>query len=372
MNNRGTLDNHLEEIARRVLPDYSGSFTGRGNTRTPGDKRTEEMVDATAALALTRFAAAMESMLTPRNSVWHSLVPSDDSLMRNRTVRLWFEALTKKLFKYRYSPKANFASQKHEDYMALGAFGTGCMFIDSLYDQVSKQPRGLRYSAIHLGEIYFFENHQGIIDTAMRRFSLSARQAAQMFSDEELPEQIKTAVKNSGETKFWFVHCVKPREEIEGYDPDRRDIRGMAFASYYVSETGKKTVREGGYHTFPYSISRYVIAPGEIYGRSPAMLALPAINVLNEEKKTVLKLAIDALNANGMLGIQIALDAIGAIQDGEDPAFENMDLVTYSELLTHMQNAEADEKSATLDFLVQVGDTLGRISAALLAGILSA
>ncbi|GAJ09272.1 unnamed protein product, partial [marine sediment metagenome] len=33
----------------------------------------------------------------------------------------------------------------------------------------------------------------------------------------------------------------------------------------------------------------YVTGPGEIYGRSPAMLALPSIKTLNEQKKTVLK-----------------------------------------------------------------------------------
>ena len=38
---------------------------------------------------------------------------------------------------------------------------------------------------------------------------------------------------------------------------------------------------EGGYRTFPYAISRYVTAPGETYGRSPAMLALPSIKTLN-------------------------------------------------------------------------------------------
>jgi hypothetical protein len=48
-------------------------------------------------------------------------------------------------------------------------------------------------------------------------------------------------------------------------------------------------VQTGGFFSFPYSISRYTQAPGEIYGRSPAMLALPAIKVLNEEKRTVLK-----------------------------------------------------------------------------------
>jgi len=45
---------------------------------------------------------------------------------------------------------------------------------------------------------------------------------------------------------------------------------------------------QGGFDTFPYQISRYVTGPGEKYGRSPAMLVLPSIKVLNEQKKTLL------------------------------------------------------------------------------------
>jgi len=287
--NRGMWESHWEDIAKRVFPHYSGSFQSMG-MNTPGAKRTEEMVDPTAALALTRFSAAMESMLTPRNSTWHHLVPSNKALMKDRDTRLWFEDLNDALFRYRYAPKANYASQQHEIYMGLGAFGTGCMYIDQL---AGKRERGLRYSAIHLGEIYFLENHQGIIDTALRKFDLTARQAIQKFGAENLPEEIteKADQPQASETKFCFIHCVKPREEEEGYDPQRKDAKGMAFASYYVSVQGRRVVKEGGYHTFPYAISRYVIAPGELYGRSPAMLALPSIKVLNEQKKTVLKQA---------------------------------------------------------------------------------
>lgn len=287
---RGPLNAHLEEIALRVLPNYAGAFTTHGRGRTPGDKRTEEMVDATAALALTRFAAAMESMLTPRNSTWHHLVPTDKRLRQHRDTMAWLEALNERVFQYRYAPRANFASQKHEDYMALGAFGTGCMFVDGLA-QPGRRVEGLRYRAIHLGEIHFFENFQGVIDTAVRRFSLTARQAIQQFGKAHCSDAILRAVERPGDADkpFWFLHCVKPRSDEEGYDPERLDLRGMSQASYYVDEQEKTLVKEGGYHSFPYAISRYVIAPGEIYGRSPAMLALPAINVLNEEKRTVLK-----------------------------------------------------------------------------------
>ncbi len=285
---RGTWESHWEEIAKRVLPRYSQSFASGTATATHGAKKTDEMYDATAALALPKFAAAMESMLTPRGSRWHGLRPLDGILRRNRSARIYFDQATDALFRYRYSPRAGYASQQHEIYIALGAFGTGAMFVDQLDKRYGG---GLRYRALHLSEIYFLENHQGIIDTALRKFPLTARQAIQRYGEDSLPNEIVDTVKDgkNDEKEFWFIHCVKPREEAEGFDPERLDVRGMAYASFTVSVAHKTMVREGGFNTFPYPISRYVVGPGETYGRSPAMMALPAIKVLNEEKKTVLK-----------------------------------------------------------------------------------
>lgn len=285
---RSTLDSHCEEIAKRVLPNYTGSFVGKNTQRVSGRKYTDDMVDATGALALGRFASAMESMLTPRNSIWHRAQPSNKVLMKNRSVRLWFEELTEALFRYRYASKANFAAQKRADYLALGAFGTGCIYTDKLDDRVEV---GLRYKYIHLGDIYFFENHQGIVDTAYRRIELTARQAVQQFGEKNLPSQIIEKFKKpeTADKTDIYIHCVKPRSDAEGYDPERKDVMGFPFTDYYVSQTGQKMVQSGGHTTFPYAISRYDVAPGEVYGRSPAMMALPALKVLNEQKKTVLK-----------------------------------------------------------------------------------
>lgn len=280
---RGAWEAHWEDIAKRVWPGYTGHFVGRGQ-QTPGEKRTEDMVDATAALALTRFAPAMEYMLTPRNSKWHTLQASLPDLRKDREVKLWFDDLNNVLFKMRYAPKANYASQRFETYQGLGAFGTGVLYTDKL---LGRGARGLRYRSIHLGEIYFLENHQGIIDTAFRCFDYSARQAMQRWGEAN-SDKVKEAAKQSttAEKKFWFIHCVMPRSD---YDPERRDVKGMEFGSYYVDRSEKKMIAQGGHNTFPYSISRYTQAPGEVYGRSPAMLALPSIKTLNEQKKTVLK-----------------------------------------------------------------------------------
>ncbi len=108
---RSTWESHWQEVAELALPSYSGVFYTNGQYQTPGDKRTTKQYDSTAAIALGRFAAVMESMLTPRNQKWHRLMPGNSELNKNREVRLWMEETTARLFKHRYAPKANFAGQ---------------------------------------------------------------------------------------------------------------------------------------------------------------------------------------------------------------------------------------------------------------------
>ena len=286
---RVNFDSHWEEIAERVLPRQKGAFNGRFSTTNSqqGEKQTEKMYDATAAIALDRFASVMDSMLTPQNSKWHRLRADDDALNRDPEVLRWFDEATNLLFKYRYAPKAGFATQNHERLMSLGAFGTGSVFVDRL------EGGGLRYRCISLAELYFAENHQGIIDTAHRRFNLTARQAVQMFGADKLPEPIIKALEKNPEQEFEFIHCIKPRDDLVY---GRKDYRGMPWASIYVSVTGKQVVREGGYRTWPLPTGRYVQAPGDVYGRSPAMMVLPNIKVLNEQKKTMLKVGHRAVD----------------------------------------------------------------------------
>jgi hypothetical protein len=65
----------------------------------------------------------------------------------------------------------------------------------------------------------------------------------------------------------------------------------MPFSSYYLALEGRQMMSENGYQSFPYAVSRYVTAPKEIYGRSPAMTVLPDIKMINEMSKTVIRAA---------------------------------------------------------------------------------
>ena len=96
---RGIWEKHWEEVAQQVLPYYSTSFNSQGNT-VAGAKRSQHQFDVTANAALWKFAAAMESMLTPANNKWHKLRHPDRSLMKRRDVQLWFDQVNDAMFHY--------------------------------------------------------------------------------------------------------------------------------------------------------------------------------------------------------------------------------------------------------------------------------
>lgn len=273
---RSNFETYWEEISERVDPNSKGLFTGK---QTPGEKRDQLVFDSTPIIALQRFAAILDSLLTPRNQKWHKIVPSNIDLMKDRETRVWFETVNDILFKYRYAPIANFSSQNQKDYLSLGAYGTSCMFVDELKDGTS----GFRYKSVHISELMFEENHQGIVDKVYRKFEMTVRQLRQRWSD-KLPDKIKNAVDDK--KKYKVIHAVIPNNEFQY---GRLDYKGMPYSSIYILCEGAVKLEEGGFTSFPYSVSRYEQSPNEIWGRSPAMSALPSIKTLNEQKKTILK-----------------------------------------------------------------------------------
>lgn len=281
---RNTFAMMWEETSELIAPNYRNTFY-YGTFNWPGQKKTERQIDASGMLANARFGAICDSLLTPRNMFWHGLAPDDDELLKDREVREWLDKLKRVLFKYRYAPEANFASQNQMVYQLLGAFGTGGMFIDG-FDDPTRVQSGFRYKALPLGQLFIRENHQGLIDTIIRWWRMTARQAEQKFPG-MLPANMASALQQQREFPYNFLHVVKPNEE---WDPRYLDERGKRFISHYISmEADSLLRRPGGYHTLPYAITRYEQFPDEVYGRGPAQMVLPALKTLNAQKGTFLK-----------------------------------------------------------------------------------
>lgn len=279
---RSLFEQHWLEVSRFVCPDYMEPFQNlSGRSLTKGEKNTDDIFDNTAPLGLRTLTSIFESSLTPYGQKWHALTPvayaGDEGL--DAEAKEWFDRATNSLFHYRYAPLANFSHQVSEAYRSCGAFGTGVMLIDK-----PQNGYGLRYRTIHLAEVFLEEDHQGRINALNRKFVLTAQKAVSMFGEGRLPPRIVQAARspNQFSEEFTFLHCVKESET-----PDEDGV----YDSYYIEIDTKTVLSKGKYRSFPYAVCRGSTAPGEVYGRSPAMQALPDIKMANAIAKVTIKQA---------------------------------------------------------------------------------
>ena len=271
---RSTFDNQWTEVGDLVLPDQN-RFQ---RITQAGSKNTQRIFDDTAPRALPRFAAAIESMLTPATQKWHSLRARDPNVDQLPEVRRWCEQVADTLFDMRQAPRARFQANMYQAYRQIGAYGNGIIYIDH------ELGIGARYDAIDLSQVWWLESFSGSVDTVHREVELTARQCKQQFGT--LPEGMVGRAEKQPDRVFRILHCVRPTTDD---DPPISAYKRWPFLSWYLCRDTDEAMEEGGYDSMPYAIGRFDQAPYEIYGRGPAMLVLPTIKTLNEMMKTTLR-----------------------------------------------------------------------------------
>jgi Bacteriophage head to tail connecting protein. len=153
---------------------------------------------------------------------------------------------------------------------------------------VAELPNSILFQSRALNECFPTENSKGQIDTMYRLFEYSAQQAVQEWGDKVkgIP-QIEEAVDKKKDTRFEFLHCVKPN-----VDYGRGGIRGRTrWRGEYIFLPTKETIDESRFHEFPFIFPRWARIAGEVFGYGPAMTVLPDIKMVNAMMKTIIKAA---------------------------------------------------------------------------------
>jgi len=247
-------------------------------TRSRGDKRTELIFDSSPLQAVELLAASLHGMLTNPSTPWFSLRFKDD--MENEDeAKEWLESATETM--YAAFNRSNFQQEIFELYHDLITFGTAAMYIEEDPDDI------LKFSTRHINEIYVAENDKGRIDTVYRKFKISARAAIQQFGS-AVSMKVDTINAKDPYEEIEIVHAVYPRSD---FDPKKQDKSNMPFESIYIEYSSGDELSVSGFREFPFVVPRYLKASHEIYGRSPAMTALPDVKMLNEMSKTTIKSA---------------------------------------------------------------------------------
>lgn len=245
------------------------------------NQRFDKVFDSTAPLANEQLASGLHGHLTNAAERWFSLrVPGSPE---SEPLRAWLQGTVDLMFDEVFSsPETNFVTAIHELYLDLGAYGTAVLYIED------KPGRAINFRSFHLAECYVSENAEGVIDTLYRKYKHTARQLVELYG-EVLPEKIVEQAEKQPFKEFTCLHAVEPRETA--VNPDKRNALEMPFKSCYVLVEEKLMLQESGFMEFPYMVPRWSKTSGEVYGRSPAMMCLPDIKMVNEMMKTTIRAA---------------------------------------------------------------------------------
>ena len=271
---RQNWETHWQEVADYMMPRKADVT----KLRSKGDKRTELIFDSSPLQAVELLAASLHGMLTNPSTPWFSLRFKDD--MENEDeAKEWLESATETM--YAAFNRSNFQQEIFELYHDLITFGTAAMYIEEDSDDI------LKFSTRHINEVYIAENDKGRIDTVYRKFKLSARAAIQQFGS-AVSNKVDTINAKDPYEEIEIIHAVYPRSD---FNPQKQDKANMPFESVYIEYSSGDQLSVSGFREFPFVVPRYLKASHEIYGRSPAMTALPDVKMLNEMSKTTIKSA---------------------------------------------------------------------------------
>lgn len=275
---RQLLDQTFQELAE-VLHPRRADFTLA--SRVAGERRVDNIFDSVPMQARRSLATAIDGLVKPKTERWFRIVPSDRDLAEDEDVKRWLEDAEQRMRKAIYNKNARFIQRTGEVDNDLVTFGTGILFIGE-----TSGLNQLIFRSTHLRDALIAENSDGVVDTIFINLKMTVRQAAQRFGEDNLGDEAKDLLKaDRPDEEIELIQVVMPREDR---DSRRRDARNLPFASVVLDVKSEKKVAESGFHEFPFAVPRWDTSSGEIYGRSPGMIALPDAESLQAMGKTLL------------------------------------------------------------------------------------
>lgn len=273
-----TFMNSWQQITNYILPNRNDYLV----EKTPGQKRMQYIFDAMPVWALEQNACGMHSLLTSTALQWFYLHADDDRINNIADVRRWLEQASSAMYALFNSPRRNFASQSYEVFLDQASIGNSTMAV------LESDRVDVLFSTRHMKECVWFENEEDRVDGNIRNWTWTAQQATNKWGNAAGPSVAKAMGDGKPQTKFTFLHDVRPRKNR---DAQRDDNQNMAWKSVYVNLADKIEIDVSGFQEFPYLCSRASKASGEVYGRGEGSIAAPDVQMLNEHKKLIVKAA---------------------------------------------------------------------------------
>lgn len=274
---RSQWESHWQECSDFVLPQSKGF----GWRETPGARRHDQVFDGTAADAVEQLAASLLSELTPPWSRWFGFTAGPD-IGPAEQAALAPSLETMAATAQAQFDRSNFAVEMHQCLLQLVTFGTASLLVE---ETAPGSASALRFTAVPLADVALEEGPTGRLETTFRHTEFTLGEIKARFPAGELPHDLMKRGMEEPEMRFGVLEAVIPD--------------GPAYRYLVVLDEpglGEAPLAEARFGQSPFINFRWLKTPGETYGRSPVMKALPDIKTANKVVELILKNASIAVS----------------------------------------------------------------------------
>lgn len=265
----------------RNLNDFIMPTRGRFQTsdNNRGDRRSPNIIDSTATLAVRAMAAGMMSGVTSPARPWFRITTADPDLAEHGAVKQWLQTCTERM-RWILS-RSNFYNKCYTLYKDLGVFGTSALFsVEDDHDVV-------RFHDFPIGSFSVAVGYDGRVTILTRIFRMTARQMVAEFGIENVSEGVRANMSRGSNSEGWYEvsHIIMANQD---YEPRgmRSSINKPWISCYY--ETGaparagkSQFLRESGFNEMPVFVPIWEGAGEDIYGTDcPGIMALGDVRQL--------------------------------------------------------------------------------------------
>lgn len=374
----------FEECYEYALPQNESFYTEQ-----PGRRRTEKIFDETAVVGVQEFASRLQSGIVPNYARWAdfvagSEVPKEDQ----KEVNLVLDEVTEYVFEILQN--SNFAQEVHESFLDI-ALGTGVLLVEE-GDAINP----IRFKAIPLPHVCMTSGYDDRVDHVFRKRMIRMKELPIAYPDSEYSEKMMMDMQKNPDKECEVIEIVYRNY----FNTKEEEYKFCAIAKEHEQKLYEETFK--GLGSNPFIVYRWSKCAGEVYGRGPLMLALPAIKTANLTVELILENA--QMSISGMYQVEddgvINVDNIALIPGtiipkapgsaGLQPVaaagnFNVSDLVLrdmrtnikkalYNDMLgnpnekTPMSATEVAERQA--DLSRQIGAAFGRLQSEMVAPVL--
>ena len=266
---RSAWESTWQECYDYALPQR-GDFTGIGQH---GKIRTDRLYDGTALDAVDQLSASLLGHLTPPWTQWFGFKPGPDLSPEEAQALSPVLEDSARIIQSHFD-RSNFSVEMHQCFLDLVVGGTAALYFE---EAEPGSFSAFKFSSVPLTDIVLEEGENGFLDGSYRTLNLTLAQIRERYTLADIPSDIAREGERDPQLRFEVLESLLP--ESGAYD----------YTALLTEKGQPVELAKGRFASSPCIAFRWMKSPGELYGRSPIMKALPDIKTANKVVELILK-----------------------------------------------------------------------------------